>query len=53
MLLVRNISVDRLYTNIGLANWLLSSNIICVETLNHNRQGIPAELKDTSEQEDF
>ena len=48
-----NISMDRLYTSISLANWLLGRKITCVGTLNHNRQGIPTELKNTSEREEF
>ena len=45
--------MDRLYRNISLANWLLGRKITCVGTLNHNRQGIPTELKNTSEREEF
>ena len=41
--------MDRLYTSISLANWLLGRKITCVGTLNHNCQGIPTELKNTSE----
>ena len=35
------------------ANWLLSRNITCLGTLNHNRQGILAELNDMSGREVF
>ena len=49
----RNISMDRLYTSISLANWLLSRKITCVGTLNDNRQSIPSELKNTSKREEF
>ena len=49
----RNISMDRLYTSISLANWLLGKKITCRGTLNHNRQGIPTELKNTSKREEF
>ena len=49
----RDISMDWLYTSISLANWFLGRKIPCVITLNHYRQGIPAELKNTSEQEQF
>ena len=49
----RNISMDRLYTILSLANWLLGRKITCVGTLNHNRQGIPTELKNTSERVEF
>ena len=45
--------MDRLYRNISLANWLLGRKITCVGTLNHNRQSIPTELKNTSEREEF
>ena len=49
----RNISMDRLYTRISLANWLLDRKITYVGTLNHNRQGIPTELKNKFEREEF
>ena len=45
--------MDRLYTSISLANWLLGRKITCVGTLNNNRQGIPTELKNISEREEF
>ena len=44
-LIGRNISTDRLYTSIALANWLLENNIITVETLNTTCIGVPDELK--------
>ena len=34
-------------------NWLLGRKITCVGTLKHNRQGIPTELKNTSEREEL
>ena len=49
----RNISMDYFYTSISLANWLLDKQITCVGKLNHNRQGIPTELKNTSGREKF
>ena len=49
----RNISTDRLYTSIPLANWLLDRNITRVGTLNTNRIGLPNELKDTRCREEF
>ena len=49
----RNISTDRLYTSIPLANWLLDKNITTVGTLNTNRIGLPNELKDTRCREEF
>ena len=52
-LLGRNISTDRLYTSISLANWLLERGIITVGTLNTNRIGIPEEIKQTKDREEF
>ena len=49
----RNISMDRLYRSISLANWLLGRKITCVGILNHNSLGILTELKNTSEREEF
>jgi len=47
----RNITFDRLYTSVSLAQWLLTHNITCVGTLQCNRRGIPSEVKDTKERE--
>ena len=47
MLQGQNVSMDHQYASITLANLLLSRITTCVETLNHNPQGISAELKDT------
>ena len=52
-LLGRNISTDRLYTSISLANWLLECGITTVGTLNTNRIGIPDEIKQTKDREEF
>ena len=49
----RNISFDRLYTSVSLAQWLLSQNITCVGTLQSNRRGIPNEIKNVAERERF
>ena len=49
----RNISTDRLYTSIPLANWLLDRHITTVGTLNTNRIGIPDELKNTKDRNEF
>ena len=49
----QNISMDHLYTSISLANWLLDRKTACIGTLNQNRQGIPVELKNTSERKNF
>ena len=52
-LLGRNISTDRLYTSISLANWLLERGITTVGTLNTNRIGIPDGIKQTKDREEF
>ena len=40
----RNISMDRLYTSVSIATWLLTKNITCVGTLQTRRVGIPEEI---------
>lgn len=45
----RNISMDRLYTSIATARWLLEKNITCVGTLMSNRIGIPGDIKTTKD----
>ena len=45
----RNISLDRYFTNISLANWLVEKKISLVGTMQHSRVGIPPELKETTE----
>lgn len=47
----RNISMDRLYTSIPIARWLLQRGITMVGTMQINRVGIPAEIKDVSQRE--
>ena len=47
----RNISFDRLYSSIPLAQWLLSHNITCVGTIKANRKGIPVEVKELANRE--
>ena len=49
----RNISMDRLYTSIPIARWLLSKNLTCVGTMLHRRIGIPEEVKTTRGREKF
>ena len=49
----QNISMDCLYTNISLANWLLGRKITFVGALNHNPQVIPTELKNTYKRKEF
>jgi len=48
----RNISMDRLYTSIPIANWLREKSITVIDTLKHNRIGIPDELKDAKGREE-
>ena len=45
-LVARNISYDRLYTSIPMVQWLLDRRITPVETLQSNRKGIPADIKE-------
>ena len=52
-MLGRNISTDRLYTFISLANWLLECRITTVGTLNTNRIKIPDEIKQKKDREEF
>lgn len=49
----RNISMDRLYTSISTVRWLLSKDITTVGTLQSNRLGLPDELKNPKEREEF
>ena len=48
----RNISMDRLYNSIPIANWLRENSITMIGTLKHNRIGLPAELKDAKERDE-
>ena len=45
--------MDRLYTSIPIARWLLSKNITCVGTLQTNRVGIPEEVKSVKNREPY
>ena len=49
----RNISFDRLYTSISIALWLYEKNITCLGTMQMNRKGVPAEMKDFKNREDL
>ena len=49
----RNISFDRLYTSTFLSVWLLDRKITSIGTLQHNRKGIPVELKVTKGKEEL
>ena len=47
----RNIPYDRLYTSIPMAQWLVDHGITSVGTLQSNRKGIPAEIREIKDQE--
>ena len=50
----RNITTDRLYTSISMANWLLNKKgMTMVGTIQANRIGVPAQLKDPINRKDF
>ena len=49
----RNISMDRLYTSIPTAKWFLSREITVVGTLQSNRLGLPDELKNPKDRDEF
>ena len=49
----RNISMDRLYGSIPVANALLERNITVISTLNQNRKGLPDEIKNIKERREF
>ena len=50
-LVARNILYDRLYTSIPKAQWVLDRRITSVGTLQSNRKGIPAEIKEIKDRE--
>ena len=41
-----NISIDRYYTSIPMAEWLYEKKITCLATMNSNRKGLPTEMKE-------
>ena len=47
-----NISIDRYYTSIPLAEWIYVKNITCIGRLNLNRKEIPKEIKETKGREE-
>ena len=49
----RTLVTDQLYTGFYLTEKLLSLNMMCLGTLQSNRIGIPAEIKDTSQRDTF
>ena len=50
-LVARNISYDRLYTSIPMAQWLLDRGKTSVGTLQSNRKGISAEIREIKDRE--
>ena len=50
-LVAKNISYDKLYTSIPMAQWLLEHRITSVGTLQSNRKAISAEIKQIKERE--
>lgn len=49
----RNLSVDRFYTSVPLAEWLFQHGITIVGTLQANRRGIPPAVKETAGRAEF
>ena len=47
----RNISMDRLYTSVEIASWLLEKNMTIVGTVQKGRVGFPKEVFDTKNRE--
>ena len=43
-----NISMDRYYMPIPLAEWLLNKGITMIGTMNNNRKGIPPGMKEST-----
>ena len=48
-----NISMDRLYTSLPLVNWLLDKKITAVGTIMANKKGVPAEVKQVAQRDNF
>ena len=48
----RNISLDRYFTSVTLAEWCLERNITIVGTLKSDRKGIPKEMKGVADREE-
>ena len=47
-----NISMDRYYTSIPIAEWLYEKKITCIATMNSNRKGLPTEMKEIKGREE-
>ena len=52
-LVARNISYNRLYTSIAMAQWLLDRRITSVGILQSNRKAIPAEIKEIKNRDEI
>ena len=48
----RNVTMDRLYTSVPLARWMLEEHVTVVGTLNITRRGIPPAVKSLTGRED-
>ena len=48
----QNISLDRYFTSVTLAEWCLETNITIVGTLKFDRKGIPKEMKGVADREE-
>ena len=48
----RNISLDRYFTSVTIADWLLEKNITTTGTLRSDRKGIPKEMKSDADREE-
>ena len=49
----KNISMDRLYMSIPTTRWLLDLNVTVIGNLQHNRSGIPKEIKSVNNRDDL
>ena len=49
----RNIYMDRLCTSIPTTRWLLDLNVTVIGALQHNRSGIPKEIKSVNNRDDL
>lgn len=47
----RNVTMDRFYTNVDLAEDMYNKNLIVVRTIQKNKRHLPQELKDVSRRE--
>ena len=45
--------MDRLYTSIPTTRWLLGLNVTIIGVLQHNRSGIPKEIKSVNNRDDL